>query len=186
MEQHGSSTSILLQVDATPRRNKKNTKRTSSRKEKTLIYQLFKKRLKKCDPFLVHTSGPAQNPITVGKCFEKGPLLTFTIRILSDCYSAWAGPKKYIFFCFCMYTCFSLSINTILCSTAWCCGRPLLRRHGRHLSITLATQFTTTAVRRAQFCWKGRKIWHLPGSPKIMAIQPTPPGSRTPPTIRPY
>ena len=59
---------------------------------------------------------------------------------------------------------------------------PFLRRHGRHLSITLATQFTTTAVRdRAQFCWKGRKIWHLPGSPKIMAIQPTPPRITYPP-----
>ena len=43
------------------------------------------------------TSGPVKTPVTVGKMIweVKGPLLTFTIRILSDCCSVWPGPNVY-------------------------------------------------------------------------------------------
>ena len=44
------------------------------------------------------TSGSVKTSVTVGKMIRevKGPLLTFTIRILSDCYSVWPGPNVYI------------------------------------------------------------------------------------------
>ena len=85
------------------------------------------------------TSGSVKTSVAVGKMIRevKGPLLTFTIRILSDCYSVWPGPNVYRYvsiivynihtYLFCLYniyiyiylylhtynTGFLLSINTI-------------------------------------------------------------------------
>ena len=51
------------------------------------------------------TSGSVKTSVTVGKMIRevKGPLLTFTIRILSDCCSVWPGPNVYIYICFIVY-----------------------------------------------------------------------------------
>ena len=170
IKQHGSSTSILLKVDATPRQNKKNTKRLNLLARKN-TYQLFKnKNNEKYDRFLIYIRA-CPKPCHCGKMFWEGTFIDLhyqnTIRLLQCLGRTQNIHIQYIYM--------SLYILFFIVYQHHPFFDCLLRRHGRHLSITRATQFTTTAVRRAQFCWKGRKIWYLPGSPKIMAIQPTPP-----------